>query len=188
MGRMKDLIEGHISQRQSALASETMAEGPKLAAAFEAAWDNGRTVCFCGNGGSAGNANHLAYDFLYGAGTSRGVGLRVESLSANSAVLTCLANDIGYGEIYSEQSRVKANAKDVLVVFSGNGNSLNVIRALEVGKSMGMETFAVLGYSGGKCKAIAKHTIHFEINDMQVAEDLPLVVFHMVMQCLVSKS
>jgi D-sedoheptulose 7-phosphate isomerase len=111
----------------------------------------------------------------------------VESLSANPAVITCLANDIGYGEIYSEQLRVKANNGDVLVVFSGSGNSLNVIRALEVGNSLGMETYAVLGYSGGKCKAIAKYPIHFEVNDMQVAEDLQLVIFHMVMQYLVSK-
>ena len=185
---MKELIEIYNSQSQSALTSETMAEVPKLAAAFEAAWHNGRTVYFCGNGGSAVNANHLANDFLNGVGTSRCVGLRVESLSANSAALTCLANDIGYGELYSVQLRVKANANAVLVVFSGSGNSLNVIRALEVANSMGMETFAVLGYSGGKCKAIAKHSIHFEINDMQVAEDLQLVVFRMVMQYLVSKS
>ena len=185
---MRELIEIYVSRLKGALESDAMNEVPKLAAAFESAWSNGRTVYFCGNGGSAGNANHLANDFLYGAGVTKGIGLRVESLSANPAVITCLANDIGYGEIYSEQLRVKANNGDVLVVFSGSGNSLKVIRALEVGNSLGMETYAVLGYSGGKCKAIAKYPIHFEVNDMQVAEDLQLVIFHMVMQYLVSKS
>ena len=110
--------------------------------------------------------------------------MRVEALSANPAVLTCLANDIGYEQIYAEQLRVKANPSDVLIVFSGSGNSPNVVAALEMGNSMGMKTFAVLGYSGGKCKEIAQHSIHFDIDDMQIAEDLQLVVGHMCMQWL----
>ncbi|MGA1040306.1 MAG: SIS domain-containing protein, partial [Ilumatobacteraceae bacterium] len=144
------------------------------------------TIYLCGNGGSAGNAIHLANDFLYGAGINRGIGLRIESLSANAAVLTCLANDIGYEEVYAEQLRVKANAGDVLVVFSGSGNSPNVVRALEMGNKLGMETFAILGFSGGKCKEVAKHPLHFAINDMQIAEDLQLIIGHMIMQWLCS--
>jgi len=65
--------------------------------------------------------------------------MRVEALSANPAVLTCLANDIGYEQIYAEQLRVKANSGDVLIVFSGSGNSPNIIKALEMGNSMGMK-------------------------------------------------
>jgi len=80
--------------------------------------------------------------------------------------------------------RVKADAGDILVVFSGSGNSANVVNALEMGNKLGMETFAVLGYSGGKCKGIAKHPIHFAIDDMQIAEDLQLIIFHMAMQWL----
>ena len=86
---MRELIEIYVSRLKGALESDAMNEVPKLAAAFESAWSNGRTVYFCGNGGSAGNANHLANDFLYGAGVTKGIGLRVESLSANSALITC---------------------------------------------------------------------------------------------------
>jgi len=157
---------------------------PRLADAFRTAWDSNNTIYLCGNGGSAGNAIHLANDFLYGAGVTRGIGLRVEALTANPAVLTCLANDIGYENIFSEQLRVKANIGDVLVVLSGSGNSPNVVRALEMGDSLGMATFAILGYSGGKCKEIAQYAIHFEIDDMQIAEDLQLIIGHMVMQWL----
>jgi D-sedoheptulose 7-phosphate isomerase len=126
----------------------------------------------------------LANDLLYGVGIKNGIGMRVEALSANPAVLTCLANDIGYERIYAEQLRVKANPGDILIVFSGSGNSPNVVAALEMGNSIGMKTFAVLGYSGGKCKEIAQHPIHFDIDDMQIAEDLQLVVGHMCMQWL----
>jgi len=181
---MQQHITDYSARLASALALPAIKEVPQLAAAFKSAWDNKKTIYLCGNGGSAGNAIHLANDFLYGAGLTRGIGLRIESLSANAAVLTCLANDIGYEEVYAEQLRVKANSGDVLVVFSGSGNSPNVVRALQMGNKLGMETFAILGFSGGKCKEVAKHPLHFAINDMQIAEDLQLIIGHMIMQWL----
>jgi len=181
---MQQHITDYSARLASALTLPAIKEVPQLAAAFKSAWDNKKTIYLCGNGGSAGNAIHLANDFLYGAGLTRGIGLRIESLSANAAVLTCLANDIGYEEVYAEQLRVKANSGDVLVVFSGSGNSPNVVRALEMGNKLGMETFAILGFSGGKCKEVAKHPLHFAINDMQIAEDLQLIIGHMIMQWL----
>ena len=72
----------------------------------------------------------------------------------------------------------------MLIVLSGSGNSQNVVKALEVGNDIGMKTFAILGYSGGKCKTLAKYRIHFEIENMQIAEDLQLIVGHMCMQWL----
>ena len=133
-------------------------------------WREGRTTYLCGNGGSASNAIHLANDLLYGAGVSNnGGGLRVEALSANSAVLTCLANDIDYDLIFAEQIKVKAQLGDVLIVLSGSGNSPNVVKALEVGNAIGIKTFAIPGFFGGRCKELAQHSIHFEIDDMQIA-------------------
>ena len=105
-----------------------------LAQTISKCWENGRNLYLCGNGGSAGNAIHLANDFLYGVGQDLVPGIKVEALSGNPSVLTCLANDIGYEEIFSQQLKVKAQPKDVLVILSGSGNSPNVIRALEVGK------------------------------------------------------
>ena len=113
-----------------------------------------------------------------------GSGLKVESLSANPAVLTCLANDLGYENVYAEQLRVKAEPGDVLIVLSGSGKSPNVVEALEVGAAKGMTTFAILGFSGGRCKALAQHPIHFPVDDMQIAEDLQMVVGHICMQWL----
>ena len=181
---MDQLISDYSDRLTKALSLPAIKLVPQLAEAFKKVWDTKKTIYLCGNGGSAGNANHLANDFLYGAGVTRGIGLRIESLSANPAVLTCLANDLGYEEVYAEQLRVKANTGDVLLVFSGSGNSPNVVRALEMGNKLGMETFAILGFSGGKCKGIAKHPLHFAINDMQIAEDLQLIIGHMIMQWL----
>jgi D-sedoheptulose 7-phosphate isomerase len=143
-----------------------------------------KQVFICGNGGSAGNAIHLANDFLYGIAKRPGGGLRVNALSANSAVITCLANDIGYERIYSEQLSVMANPDDVLIVLSGSGNSPNIVAALEQAKAMNVKSYAILGFSGGRSKQLADVPIHFSVDDMQMSEDLQLVVGHMLMQWL----
>jgi len=147
-------------------------------------WQKKRQVFLCGNGGSAGNAIHLANDFLYGISKVAGSGLRVNALSANAAVLTCLANDEGYDTIFSTQLAVQANRGDVLVVLSGSGNSPNILKVLAKAKEMGVKSYAILGYSGGKAKAMADVPIHFAVDDMQISEDLQLIVGHMVMQWL----
>jgi D-sedoheptulose 7-phosphate isomerase len=181
---MKALIGRYREAFNAALTLEAMDVVPTLGEALRQVWRDGRTIYLCGNGGSAGNANHLANDFLYGAGVTNGIGLKVESLSANPAVLTCLANDIGYENVYAEQLRVKGEAGDVLIVLSGSGNSPNVVRALEAGAAKGMTTFAILGFTGGKCKALAQHPIHFPVDDMQISEDLQMVIGHLCMQWL----
>lgn len=144
----------------------------------------GRQVFLCGNGGSAGNAIHLANDFIYGVAKRTGGGMRVSALSANPAVLTCLANDLGYEYVFSEQLAVLGNTGDLLVVFSGSGNSPNVVAALRQARQQGIRSYAVLGYSGGACKELADVAIHFPVDDMQIAEDLQLIVGHMIMQWL----
>lgn len=181
---MLNHINNYSQNLSKMLNDKAMGQIPLLAKAMLDAWRNNQSIYLCGNGGSAGNAIHLANDFLYGAGINNDGGLRVEALSANSAVITCLANDLGYDEIYSEQLKVKANENDVLIVLSGSGNSPNIIKALEIGNNIGMKTFAILGYTGGKCKEIAQYPIHFKIDDMQIAEDLQLIVGHICMQWL----
>lgn len=151
-------------------------------------WQKNKHIYLCGNGGSAANAIHIANDFIYGAGIINGVGLRVEALSSNAAVLTCLANDVGYESIFSEQLRVKGEPGDILIGLSGSGNSKNIVNAIEMGNKIGMETVAILGFSGGRCKDLAKHPIHFEIHDMQISEDLQLIVGHICMQWLCTQN
>lgn len=146
--------------------------------------DKGGRVYLCGNGGSAANAVHLANDLVYAVAEKTGAGIDAVALSSNTAVITCLGNDVGYENIYSEQLAVAGKEDDILIVFSGSGNSQNIINAIETAQSQKMKTVAVLGFDGGKCKQIADLPIHFAINDMQIAEDLQLTVGHMVMKWL----
>ncbi|MDC3193533.1 SIS domain-containing protein [Alphaproteobacteria bacterium] len=146
--------------------------------------DNGGRVFFCGNGGSAANAVHLANDLLYAVAEKTGAGIDAVALSANPAVITCLGNDLGFDNIYSEQLAVSGRENDILIVLSGSGNSQNIINAIEAAKTKKMKTAAVLGFDGGRCKQIADLPIHFAIDDMQISEDLQLTVGHMLMKWL----
>jgi D-sedoheptulose 7-phosphate isomerase len=183
---LTDFFSGYSGRLQSILASADWTGVSRLAKDMLKCWQNKQQVFLCGNGGSAGNAIHLANDYLYGVAKTSGGGIRVHALSANPAVLTCLGNDIGYDRIFSEQLAVQAQAGDLLIALSGSGNSGNIISAIEQAKIMGVKSYAVLGYSGGKCKGLADVAIHFPVDDMQIAEDLQLVVGHMLMQWLYS--
>ena len=178
------LCSEYAGKLRHVLASSDWSSVDQLGKDIRECWLAGRQLFYCGNGGSAGNAIHLANDFLYGIAKRTGAGLKVQALSANPAVMTCLANDIGYDCIYSEQLAVLAESGDLLVALSGSGNSPNIIRVLEQANSMGVKSCAILGYTGGKCKSLADSSIHFPVDDMQIAEDMQLVVGHMLMQWL----
>ena len=179
-----EFFTGYASRLQGVLAATDWSKVSLLASDMLRCWREKRQVFIIGNGGSAGNAIHLANDFLYGVAKKTGGGIRVQALSANSAVMTCLGNDVGYEHIFSEQLAVQAQAGDVLIALSGSGNSSNIVRTIEQAKGMGVKSYAVLGFSGGKCKELADVAIHFPVNDMQLSEDLQLVVGHMLMQWL----
>ena len=172
-GRLQKVLQGSSWEGVDVLAREMLE-----------CWKAKKQVFLCGNGGSAGNAVHMANDFLYGISKTYGSGLRVNALSANTAVLTCLANDCGYDQIFSMQLAVQANPGDVLIALSGSGNSPNIVKALEQARKSGVKSYAILGYSGGKAKALADVAIHFAVDDMQIAEDMQLIVGHMLMQWL----
>ncbi len=142
-------------------------------------WQQKRTVFLCGNGGSAANATHLANDFLYGANPN-GPAIRVQSLTDNASIITCLGNDTGYENIFAHQLKTQASKGDLLIAFSGSGNSPNVLKAIETAKELGLATAAILGFDGGQCKKKVDYPIHLEIDDMQIAEDLQQTVGHML--------
>ena len=145
-------------------------------------WKMKKNFFICGNGGSGANAIHIANDFLYGAGITNKKGLKVDALTSNSAIITCLANDVGYDKVFSEQIKVKGEKNDLLLVLSGSGNSKNVIKVLKEAKKIKLRTFAILGFNGGKCIKLADNFIHTKINDMQICEDFQMILLNMIMK------
>ena len=111
------LFSDYSSRLSAALQGFDWTPVERLAYDLRDCWQSGRQVFLCGNGGSGGNANHLANDLLYALSKTKGSGLRVHSLSANPSTLTCLANDEGYDQVFSLQLAVLARAGDVLDRF-----------------------------------------------------------------------
>jgi D-sedoheptulose 7-phosphate isomerase len=183
-GAMPEFVSGYQEKLNTALRTHDWTNFNILLETLHRCWRQNRQVFLCGNGGSAANAVHLANDFLYGIDKATGRGLRVTSLAANTSVLTCLANDVSYEDVFAAQLKVLANAGDVLIVLSGSGNSPNVVRALMTAHELAVESFAILGFTGGQCLGLADHPIYFPVHDMQIAEDLQTMVGHLAMQWL----
>ncbi len=178
----------YIAKLSNSFSEEIYTAIESLSLELKEAWLSGKQVFICGNGGSAANAIHIANDLIYGVGAcglgEKIPGIKVEALSSNSGVLTCIANDTGYENIFSYQLDVKANPNDLLIVLSGSGNSANIINALLKAKEKKLRSFAIVGFDGGKCLNKADKVIHFKVNDMQLSEDLQLIVAHICMQWL----
>ena len=156
----------------------------KLADMLDRARRERRHVFLCGNGGSAANAIHWANDLTAALFKGTRDALRTHALPANIAVMSCLANDLSYEVAFSQQLRVLGEPGDLLIVLSGSGNSPNILSALREAKVLGIQSVAVLGFDGGAALALADHSVHFPVHDMQIVEDLQLVVGHMLMRQL----
>lgn len=185
---MKAFCQEYVSRLSQVLETMDWTPVERLAKACERLRQERKTLYICGNGGSAANAQHMANDFLYGTSPRRSEAIKVEALAANSAVLTCLGNDLGYDEIFARQIQVKGEQGDLLLVLSGSGNSPNILKAIEAARERGMSTFGILGFTGGLAFDRVDEPIHFPIQDMQIAEDCQLVVGHMLMRALTDES
>ena len=146
--------------------------------------ERGGTIYLCGNGGSLANSMHIANDLQYGSHGTEKKQIKAEAIGSNNAYISCIANDRGYKYIFSDQLDNKGEDRDLLVVLSGSGKSLNIIKAIESAKDKGMKTIGIIGYDGGECMDILEHTIHIRSHDMQVCEDMQLIIMHIVTQTM----
>jgi D-sedoheptulose 7-phosphate isomerase len=148
------------------------------------AYENGRTVFVCGNGGSAATASHMAADLgknTVAAGRPR---LRVLSLNDNMAWFSALANDLGYENVFVEQIGNLLQPQDVLVALSASGNSPNVVRAAEFAKAQGGRVVALVGFQGGRLRELADVAIHLKCDSYGPVEDAHLVISHVFTEAL----
>ena len=182
-----NVFESYASRLVAVMAAVDWKTVDPLAAALFEAWRSKRQVFLAGNGGSAANCNHIVNDFVYPVSKVMGNGLRMRSLSESPAIMSCLANDEGYENIFSTQLSVFADPGDVLWVMSGSGNSENIIRILKAAQEIGVTSYAILGFDGGKARELADNVIYFPTYDMQIAEDLQMVVSNMIVQYLFSR-
>jgi D-sedoheptulose 7-phosphate isomerase len=143
--------------------------------------ERGSTIYFIGNGGSAATASHFANDIAIGT-NSYNKPFRAVSLTDNQAIITAIANDYGYEEIFVRQLMILGRPGDVIVAISASGNSSNLIRAFDYAKTVGIKTVAITAFDGGKMKNIADESVHVPtaLKEYGPAEDAHMVLDHLV--------
>jgi D-sedoheptulose 7-phosphate isomerase len=156
----------------------------RAAEALAAAFERGAWLFTCGNGGSAAISNHLLCDFAKGIQTDTGVLPRIMSLSANLEIITAIANDIAYKDVFVYQLRTAARAGDLLLTISSSGGSENVVRALAWARENDVTSIALTGFSGGRSAELAAIHLHVEGDNYGVVEDTHQSIMHMLAQYL----
>ena len=143
--------------------------------------ERGATVYFIGNGGSAATASHFANDLAIGTKT-RDLHFRVVALTDNVPVMTAIANDFGYEEIFERQLRGLLSAGDVVVAISASGNSPNLLRAIHFAKGKGATTVALTAFDGGALRGLVDVSVHVPTppGEYGPAEDAHMVIDHLV--------
>ncbi len=146
-----------------------------------AARERGARIFFVGNGGSAATASHFANDIAIGTRSAEKP-FRALSLTDNTAMITAIANDDGYDEVFVQQLQGLLAAGDVVVAISASGNSPNVVKALEYAKAKGAATVALTGFDGGRLAKIADQRVHIPTNPGEYgpAEDGHMILDHLV--------
>lgn len=180
--QIKSLVQDSINTKERMLQDETLIAAIHRAAA---AWVNtlkaDGKILFCGNGGSAADAQHIAAE-LSGRFYQDRDPLFAEALHVNTSYLTAVANDYSYDQVYSRLVKAKGRKGDVLVGISTSGNSGNIVQALQQAKSQGMITIGMTGENGGKMRELCDILLNVPSKDTPRIQECHILIGHIVCQ------
>lgn len=180
MTNIQAIVQASIDTKTRVLADEALlGTVAQVAEAMTTAFQSGKKVLFCGNGGSAADAQHLAAEFSGRFYYDRPP-LFSEALHVNSSYVTAVGNDYSYDVIYSRLVQAMGREGDVLVGISTSGNSTNVVKALEVANELGMITVAMTGETGGKMKDVSKFLINIPSKDTPRIQECHILLGHIM--------
>ena len=187
MNNIRQIIQSSIDTKQQILQNEELiATIEKVVEVVTNAFKKGNRVYFCGNGGSAADAQHLAAEFSGRFYTDRKA-LPAEALHCNTSYLTAVANDYGYDVVYARMIDGIGEKGDILIGLSTSGNSGNIIKAFEVAKDKGIITVAFTGITGGQMKAISDYLINVPSADTPRIQESHITIGHIICQLVEEK-
>ena len=141
-----------------------------------------KNIFSCGNGGSASTAEHLSCDFSKGSCTDTNLNIKVFSLNSNVSLMTAIANDISYDDIFSYQLARFGKPNDILLLFSVSGSSKNILKCAKEAKRKKIKIISFTGFNGGKIKKLSKYNANFATNNFGIVEDCHLSIMHFISQ------
>lgn len=181
---MEAYIEAHLDRVRSAVDALPRDRLTLLGQTLLRAYRNEKQVFTIGNGGSSSTASHMAADLAKNTIGPNMRRFRISSLNDNAAIVTALANDLGYENVFAEQLMSLIRAGDVLIVVSASGNSPNVINAIRYARSQSAHVAGLLGFDGGIAATLVDNPIVVPSDDYGVVEDIHLIINHMLVDYL----
>lgn len=183
-------METAITRRLRELASVATATADALAASLETATSmiretvrRGGTLYFCGNGGSAADAQHLATEYVVRYMRTRRA-LAAVALTTDTSLLTAAGNDLGFAEIFARQVEALARPGDLLIIHSTSGQSPNVLRAAEAARALGVPVLAFSSRDGGALRTLADHSVIVPTDRTDRAQEIHLCVEHAICEVI----
>jgi D-sedoheptulose 7-phosphate isomerase len=143
----------------------------------------GGTLFFCGNGGSAADAQHLATEYVVRYAKKRRAYPAV-ALTTDTSLLTAAGNDLGFEEIFARQVEALAKPGDLLIIHSTSGKSPNVVRAAEVARERGIAVLSFIARDGGRLKALSDHTVIVPTDRTDRAQEIHLCMEHAICEAI----
>jgi len=171
-------IRGYAADELAKVEATDWGVLAKIVAALLDAKRRGVRIFTAGNGGSLSTASHMANDFTKGCRVHDRPGFDITCLGDANAVLTCLANDFSYEDVYSLQLETQGHPGDVLVYFSGSGKSPNLVKAAETARRLQITTIGFLGRDGGTLKSLSDLCLIAPTDSMEQIEDMHLFYQH----------
>ena len=179
---MAEFCDDYFVRMKAAAASVDRAKLTEAAALLGDAYRLGQTVFVCGNGGSAAIANTFVPDHVKLVRSDTDLISRVISLSDNIPMITAIANDMSYDDVFAYQLAAQARGGDILAVVSASGDSENVVRAARWARENGMAVIGFTGFSGGRVAGLATIHLHVDADNYGVIEDTHQSLMHMLAQ------
>jgi D-sedoheptulose 7-phosphate isomerase len=180
--KIKNIISESVAVKNKVLQDESLLNAvEKIVSLMVDALKKGNRIYFCGNGGSAADAQHLAAEFSGRFYVDRDA-LPAEALHCNTSYLTAVANDYSYDVVYARLIKGIGVKGDFLVGLSTSGNSVNIIKAFEVAREKGITTVGFTGESGGKMKAVSDYLLNIPSTDTPRIQESHILVGHIICQ------
>lgn len=187
MKKIKEIISSSIETKQKVLADEALLKTIcDTIDVIVTAFKNGKSVYFCGNGGSAADAQHLAAEFS-GRFYKDRKALPAEALHCNTSYLTAVANDYSFDDIYARLIDGIGKSGDVLVGLSTSGNSNNIVKAFETARRKEMITIGFTGETGGKMKTFSDHLLNVPSTDTPRIQESHIMIGHIICELVEEK-
>jgi D-sedoheptulose 7-phosphate isomerase len=182
MEKIRNIIQASIDTKQQIIGNEALLQTiENIADLIVTALKNGNRIYFCGNGGSAADAQHLAAEFSGRFYIDRKA-LPAEALHCNTSYMTAVANDYSYDVVYARLVEGITNEGDVLVGLSTSGNSANIVKAFEAARSRKVATIGFTGFSGGVMKGLSDHLVNVPSTDTPRIQESHILVGHIICQ------